>query len=49
MADRWFNGALRDPSGALVVVLLANAVAPLKYKQGYLRDANDALVIKSGA
>lgn len=48
MADVFKNGHLRDDAtGRLVIVFSASAVQPTRYQNGFLRDANGALVVKN--
>lgn len=45
MPDVEVNGLLRDGDGAVVVVLKADATAPLTFDSGFLVDAENRLVI----
>lgn len=45
MADEFATGFLRDDQGRVVVVLAADAVAPVEMQNGFLRDADGALVV----
>lgn len=47
MSDKTSDGVLRDSQGALVVVFKTDAVAPVKWRGGYLCDAAGAVVVKS--
>ena len=49
MADEMSNGFMRDEEGNLVVVLAADAVAPVTMVNGFMRDADGALVVANGA
>lgn len=44
MANRWQRGYWRDDDYNLLMVDEGVAVAPLRYRQGYLIDANNELV-----
>lgn len=48
MADSFKgSGFLTGPTSALAVVMFADAVAPLKWDAGFLRDSRGVLVVRS--